>query len=438
MKYTQAATFTCYVAFGIFLITVSLGMVEGYSAILLPQLEKEGKMKIDEEMSSWIASISALPTPLGCVLGGYLMEKIGRKNHSHGRFLTGICLGILGPPSGVYAAEISDPEFRGFLLAITSLAIMLGIAISHILGTYISWQNTALIGCVFPILCFVVMVPAPESPTFLAKKSKISEAKKAFYWCRGFDKKAELELQELLTRQTAITELPKKNCLDYLKDLGRREFVKPLAIMIVFFFTVQWCGNNAMTFYNVTIIQLTIGDSFDGYTSMIIMDLIRLIVSVLSCYLMKIMGRRPLALLSSVGTTLSLFVLSGFTFCTKFYPHLNDYSLFALVVLVVYMSVLTIGLVPVPWAVMSEIFPLAHRGIGNGLSSLINYAFIFSVVKPTPWMFTNMGNDGTFLLFGCLCLAGTVALAIFLPETKNKPLHEIEDHFKGVQNSCCC
>lgn len=96
------------------------------------------------------ASIATLPTPLGCALGGLLMETIGRKTihmvvcipclvgwvllyfsttTTHlliGRFTTGICLGILGPPSGVYTAETSDPEFRGFLLGAISFAITLG------------------------------------------------------------------------------------------------------------------------------------------------------------------------------------------------------------------------------------------------------------------------------------------------------------------------
>ncbi|XP_018576518.1 facilitated trehalose transporter Tret1-2 homolog [Anoplophora glabripennis] len=444
----------CYVALGVVLISISLGMVEGYSAILLPQLEKEGKMTIDYEMSSWIASIATLPTPLGCALGGLLMETIGRKTihmvvcvpclvgwvllyfsttTTHlliGRFTTGICLGILGPPSGVYTAETSDPEFRGFLLGAISFAITLGVVIAHVLGTFISWQNTALIGCIFPIACLVVMIQAPESPTFLAKKSKISAAKAAFYWCRGYGEAAEAELQELLTRQTALAGLPRKSIMDYVKNLQQREFLKPLSITVVLFFTLQWTGINAMTFYNIEIVKLTLGDSLDVYTSMIIMDIIRLATSVLACYLMKVIGRRPHILLSSIGTTLSLFTLSGFSFGVNYWPDLRNYSIYALVVLIVYMAFVTVGLFSIPWAMMGELFPLAHRGLGSGLSSLINYAFIFSVVKPTPWLLLNFGTEGTFLLFGVVGFMGSVVLGIFLPETKNKPLHEIEDGFK--------
>ena len=124
-------------------------MTEGFSAILLPQLNATS-LHIDEEMSSWIASMAALPMALGCILGGILMEKIGRKG-THmltcvpcvlgwmvlyfansigmilaGRFLTGFCVGLLGPPTGVYMSETSEPKYRGFLLAAISFAIALG------------------------------------------------------------------------------------------------------------------------------------------------------------------------------------------------------------------------------------------------------------------------------------------------------------------------
>lgn len=312
---------------------------------------------------------------------------------------------------------------------IDSCAI-LGVVLAHIFGTFISWQNTALIACVFPVACLLSMIGVPESPTFLAKKSKISEAKKAFYWCRGYGEAAEMELQELITRQTALTTLPRKNILDYVKNLAEREFLKPLSIMIILFFTTQWTGINAMTFYNIEIVKLTLGDSLNVYTSMIIMDVIRLATSVLACYLMKIVGRRPHTLFSSIGTTVSLFALSGFSFGVKFWPELRNYSIVALVVLIVYIAFVTVGLFTIPWAMMGELFPLAHRGLGSGLSALINYAFIFSVVKPTPWLLLNFGTEGTFLLFGIVGLVGSVVLGIFLPETKNKPLHEIEDGFK--------
>ncbi|CAH0548794.1 unnamed protein product [Brassicogethes aeneus] len=448
-----------YVAIGPILVTTSVGMAEGYSAILLPKLEKEGNFEIDNDLSSWIASMAALPMALGCILGGYLMEIIGRKVIHMvacipliigwliiyyasdvnmilaGRFLTGFCVGVLGPPTGVYMSETSDPKFRGFLLAAISFAIALGIFLSHLLGTYMSWQNTALLCCSFPLMCVFVMIPAPESPTFLAKIGKIEKARKAFYWCRGYSEAATQELEVLIERQGILTEEPKKSIKEYFEALNKPEFLKPLMIIMIFFITMQWSGNNAISFYCVDIMKKTFGDNLDEYLSMLIIDTIRLVMSVNACILLKKIGRKPLAILSGVGTFLSLFVLSGFVFATKYYSDIATYTFVPMTCLVLYTGFITIGFVPLPWTMMGEVFPLANRGLGSGIVAMVNYIMIFAVVKVTPSMLHNLGSDGTFFTYAVCCFFGTIFLILYLPETKDKPLHVIEDYFKSKPNN---
>ncbi|RZB45726.1 Sugar tr and/or MFS 1 domain containing protein [Asbolus verrucosus] len=431
-------------------------MTEGYSAILLPQLEthNDTTLQIDEEMSSWIASMAALPMALGCILGGILMEKIGRKT-THmvtcvpcvigwmvlyfasniamilsGRFLTGFCVGLLGPPTGVYMSETSEPKYRGFLLAAISFAIALGLFLSHLIGTYMTWQDTALTCCSFPIICIILMFFVPESPTWLAKTGKIEEAKSAFRWCRGYSDEATKELEVLLSRQQLLNDEKKKNIIDVIKDLNKPEFIKPLMIIMIFFITCQWSGLNAITFYSVSIIQQTLGGNFDEYLAMLIIDGIRVFMSVFACILLKRLGRRPLAIFSGIGTFVSLFILSSFTFAVKFYPAISAYTFIPLISLITYVSFITIGFVPLPWTMMGEVFPLANRGIGSGISALSAYVAFFSVVKTTPSMFLRFGPEGTFFIYGMLALIGTIILIIFLPETKDKALYQIEDQFK--------
>lgn len=94
--------------------------------------------------------MAALPMAVGCILGGVLIEKIGRK-YTHmltcfpillgwllisfasntrmilaGRFMTGLSIGILGAATSVYIGEISEPKYRGFLLAGISFSVSLG------------------------------------------------------------------------------------------------------------------------------------------------------------------------------------------------------------------------------------------------------------------------------------------------------------------------
>ncbi|KAJ3651986.1 hypothetical protein Zmor_017988 [Zophobas morio] len=382
--------------FGPILITTSLGMTEGFSAILLPQLNATS-LHIDEEMSSWIASMAALPMALGCILGGILMEKIGRKGYTYA-YLCALCVwdgwilcGASGASDGgVYMSETSEPKYRGFLLAAISFAIALGLFLSHLIGTFISWQNTALACCSFPH-----------------------------------------HLHHLHDFRSRIAHMKKrKNFLEIIKDLQKPEFTKPLVIIVIFFITCQWAGLNAITFYSVSIIQLTLGGTFDEYLAMLIIDTIRVFMSIFACILLKKLGRRPLAIISGTGTFVSLFILSSFTFAVKFYPGISAYTFVPLISLITYVAFITVGFVPLPWTMMGEVFPLANRGMGSGISALSAYVAFFSVVKTTPSMFGRFGPEGSFFIYGMLALVGTIILILFLPETKDKPLYQIEDNFK--------
>lgn len=97
-------------------------------------------------------------------------------------YFSGMCVGVLSPVLMIYVAETSDPIFRGFLLPSVSLALNVGIAVAHIMGTYLEWKLVALLACIYPTTCFVLMLFVPESPTYLIKKGHSEKATNAFYW----------------------------------------------------------------------------------------------------------------------------------------------------------------------------------------------------------------------------------------------------------------
>nr|XP_008194649.1 PREDICTED: facilitated trehalose transporter Tret1-2 homolog isoform X1 [Tribolium castaneum] len=433
------------VATGPLLSTIGLGMTSGFSAVLLPQLHNTTLVASPND-ASWIASMAALPMAFGCVFGGFLMENFGRKTTQilttipsligwlligfssdiwmilTGRFLTGLCGGLLGPSTGVYISETSEPRFRGFLLASISLAMALGLFFVHFLGTFLTWRTTSGLSLILPVLSLVVLNLVPESPSWLAKKGRNDEAQKSFFWCRGESDQARKELTEMLQRyknQTLETEKIK---------LISGEFLKPLAIIVVFIVTNQWAGVNALTFYTVTIMGKTLGPGLDEYLAMLVVDLIRVAMSIATCFIMKRIGRRPLALISGFGTFTSLFLLSAYSFTTRFVR--LDFPLVPMGALVAYITFITIGFVPLPWAMMGEVFPQTHRNVGSSVSSFMAFVAFFSVVKTSPAMFDCLGTDGTFMVYGAVAFFGTIFNWFFLPETKDKTLGEIEDEFK--------
>ncbi|EDS35465.1 sugar transporter [Culex quinquefasciatus] len=442
-------------ATGPIISSAAAGMTNGFSAILLPQLQRpESSIQITSDQSSWIASMAPLPMAAGCLLGGFLMEKFGRKvthlvlNVSFavgfcvlsmassydmilaGRFITGFSCGLIGPPASVYIAETSHPKYRGILLAGVTFAVSFGIFISHLFGTFFHWKMAALYCSFFMAVSYLFVALCPESPSWLLSKGKTREAEAAFRWLRGHDADALKEFQDMASNYSPAGESqePKPTLL---QNISKKEFVLPLLILLVFFFTMQFSGVNIVAFYSISLMQTTIGSNINEYLAMLIVDLVRVITSLVACMLLRVVGRRPLAMLSGCGTTISLAGLSIFLYFQTSIPVYQNLSWMSLIFLISYIIFVGIGLFPLPWCMSGEIFPVATRGIGSGLTSSFNFISFFVVIKTGPSLFAAFGTNGTFMIYGIISLLGTLVLYMILPETKNRTLQQIEETFRS-------
>ncbi|CAH2099328.1 unnamed protein product [Euphydryas editha] len=435
-------------------MTFTAGLTSGYSAILLPQLKlKESTITCDESTASWIAAMAALPMAPGCLICGWLMEKFGRRNAHYmvsapfllgwiliacannlalillGRFFTGLCVGLIGPLGPVFISETTSPQLRGIFLAAISLAIAFGIFIAHLIGTWVHWQWTAIICCIFPIISVILLSLIPESPTWLISKGQIEDGVKAFSWLRGYDDEARAELKAIIDKRKAADLEPTPTLREKIDSLKSPELIKPLFIMIVFFVTCQFSGVNAVAFYSIEIIEKAVGKGLDHYLTMLAIDVLRTVMSVVACVTCKKYGRRPLCLISGIFTALSMVCLSMFLYWTDGKP--TNLTWIPLSCLMIYICAISIGLVPLPWMMCGEVFPTRVRGLGSGISSATTFVSFFIVVKTAPGMMSELGEVLTFLFYGIVALVGTGILFFILPETKGKSLQEIEDKFKS-------
>ncbi|XP_060533871.1 facilitated trehalose transporter Tret1-like isoform X2 [Cylas formicarius] len=395
--------------------------------------------------------MAALPMALGTLLGGLLTEKYGRR-FTHvstclptfagwiiiycarnvdmllvGRFLTGLNAGILAPATGVYIGETSEPRYRGFLLGGISLAISVGLLLVHVLGTFLHWKTAASVCSTIPILGWLLMLPTPESPPWLAKKGCSAGAETSFRWLRGGSEESQRELDIMLTNQKNHVE---RNLTP--KSFLVPEFLKPLGILTMLLVVSQWSGINAVNFYSVSLMKTAAGPGIDEYLATVFIDVVRVAASVVACLLIRKFDRRRLAVFGSLGTSIALFMLTAHIYLARFLRQSSSTLFFVPVVaLALYISFVAVAYVALPWTLLGELLPLTNRSVGSAVASCAAFLAMFSVVKTMPGMFDLLGADGTFLVYGVIAFLGVGFVYLVLPETRGRTLSEIEVYFKG-------
>lgn len=348
-----------------------------------------------------------------------------------GRFVTGFCVGLLSPSVSVYISEITQPTYRGLFLSMQGFTVSFGIFVPHALGTFMKWNIVAGLCALIPFTCYILIAFVPESPSWLLDDGQMGNAVKSFTWFRGYARDSLDEFEKLaegqrLSKQTQCNSMGFKSIL---KMIQTKPFYIPFSILLLYFATLQFAGPNVIAFYTVTILKNSLGKNINEYTATMIVDLARLVASVLSCIVVKNVGRRTLTTFSGLTTAATLFGLSVYLYCASTNEQLKNLYGIPLTLFTLYVMCIMIGLNPLVWILTGELFPLRCRALGSALVTFFNFSFLFVSVKTTPALFVMLGEQGVFFVFGTCCLIGTILLTIFLPETRNKTLQEIEESF---------
>ncbi|XP_012275531.1 facilitated trehalose transporter Tret1 isoform X2 [Orussus abietinus] len=443
--------------------TINTGMVFGFSAIAIPQLKEPDSMITinTESEESWIASMSAIGTPIGCLTSGYMMDILGRKRSLiiteipallgwilistatdirmiyAGRFFVGLGSGMVGAPARVYTSEVTQPHLRGMLTAVASVGVSTGVLIEYALGSMLRWNICAGISAILPLMALLLMFIFPETPSYLISRNNPQEARKALQKFRGSTYNLDKEMK-------ALVDFSNKNNLKRLT--GLREIVrallqpnalKPFTLLFLYFLIYQWSGTNTITFYAVDIFKDS-GASLDKYLAAVILGVIRLLSTIFACILCRKCGRRPLTMISSVGCGLSMIGLGGYMWLKDYWVDIGvtpTWTWVPVFCIFSYTITCTLGFLVIPWVMIGEVYPVQVRGTIGGLTTMAAHSFVFMVVKTYPLLSDLMTRHGTFIMYGCISLFGTIYFYICLPETKGKTLQEIEDYFSGRSNT---
>lgn len=437
--------------------TINTGMVFGFSAVAIPQLEaKDSPIQIDTNQASWIASTATITTPIGCILSGYLMDLLGRKmvlivtqiptiigwlliSYANsvemiyvGRLLVGFGSGMVGAPARVYTAETAQPHLRGMLGALASLGVSVGVLIEYALGGFMDWTMVALLSSIIPTLSLIGAFLLPESPQWLVSVGKEEQCKSTLGKLRGSSCDIDHEANVLI-RFAQKNNIHKPTWSETLHNLIQPSALKPFFILTLYFLIYQFSGVNPVTFYAVEIFQYS-GATMDKNVATILLGIVRVVFTVVSCVLMHRYGRRSLTFVSSIGCGITMVLLGIYMYMGLQWKAENiepQATWIPVAALMVFTIASVIGYLVVPWVMIGEVYPTQVRGLIGGVTTCCCHFFIFVVVKTYPMLQELISRHGAFIFYGIISLLGTIFFYLCLPETKGRTLQEIEDYFSG-------
>ncbi len=342
-----------------------------------------------------------------------------------GRVLIGMAVGLASFIVPMYISELAPRRIRGALVSFNQLFVTAGILISYGVNNYFSssgdWRAMFAVGLVPGAILLVGMMFMPYSPRWLVYKRRYDKATTVLQRVHGTeDVKGEIEqIEKEISVETKG-----------FKALAAKYVRYPLIIGIGLAVFQQITGVNTIIYYAPTIFQYAgFGSASASIAATTGVGVANFLVTVLAVAIVDRVGRRPLLLVGIAGMVVSLIVL-GAGFALSSGGGGEAVGLITAVSLIAYISFFAIGLGPVFWLLISEIFPLEVRGTAMSLATVANWGANFLITLTFLHLVEFLGQAGTFWLFAAI---GVVSLAFSIkltPETKGLSLEQIEEHFK--------
>ena len=447
--------------FLISLVSALGGFLFGYDWVVIggakPFYERFFQIGQDPTLQGWAMSSAFIGCIGGAMLAGTFTDRYGRKralilsaflflisafgtgfSNQLGTFIIfrlvgGIGIGFASTVSPMYISEVSPPAWRGRLVSMNQLTIVIGILCAQVVNYLIaepvpggfsdiqvlnSWNGQAGWRWMFwaenvPAFIFLINVFfIPESARWLFKSGKDFAGLKVLNSLgdEGYARKEMGNIKTTLDVETV--------------KLPFRELLQPglkKILLLGVFLTVfqQWCGINVIFNYAEEIFTSAGFTLSDTLFNIVLTGSVNLIFTFIAIAMVDKLGRKKLMLAGALGLGL-VYILLGI-----FY-YINIPGVFVLILVTGAIAMYAMTLAPVTWVIISEIFPNRIRGIAMSVATFSLWTACFILTYTFPWLNRLLQTAGTFWLYSGICLVGFFLIRTWLPETKGKSLETIE------------
>ena len=339
------------------------------------------------------------------------------------RSIGGIGIGLAAALAVTYITESAPTHIRGTLAFSYQMLAVCGIFMTNIINyviashgdiawdIHLAWRWMLGIGAVPAAVFVLAMLQAPESPRFLIQSGQYEKGFAVLEHIFGTDR------ARSLADNIADSVRFEREIGTSLRDLFQPGLRKALIAGIFLAVANQAIGMNVLSYYGPAMLR---GLGFFGDTDFLAsacVAAIELVFTVVGMYLIDAVGRKRLMV---AGCALMCMFAIGISWG---FAVQSDLITFIFVMLFTASFAFSMG--PIPWIMIPELFPNHLRGRATGICTAFLLAANWAIAQFTPILLADVGASGTFLLFAVLdaaCLAGV----IWLPETMDRPLEDIE------------
>src|SRR6201996_9327489 len=298
---------------------------------------------LTEAQKGFTVAIALYGTVAGAMLAGPLGQRIGSRSAlrwmgllyvisaagcalsgSWGSLLIFRALGgfgiggssVLGP---VYIAELAPAKWRGRLVGMFQINIVIGILLAYLSNYLISlahlglsqWRWQLGVAAIPSLLFLIMLYGIPRSSRWLVTKNKTDEALDVLKMMGSPDSEAELrEIMDSIHLERGMAAEP----------LFKRSYRLPIFLAITIGMFNQLSGINAILYYSNYIFAAAGFSQVSGALQTVLIGAMNLVATLLGMSVIDKLGRKTLLLVGSVGTAACLAGVAAVFFT---HPHLN-------------------------------------------------------------------------------------------------------------------
>jgi SP family galactose:H+ symporter-like MFS transporter len=344
-----------------------------------------------------------------------------------GRIIVGLGIGLSSGTVPVYISEISPAAERGRQVSLFQLAITVGIVMAYVVDYAFApvqgWRWMFGVAVVPAATFGVAMLFLPESPRWLARSGRREEALAVLTRVRGTSN-VDRELWEI---EDSLARAEEHGGLtDLLNPSVRPALIVGIGLAVF----QQVTGINTVIYYAPLMIQSAgIPTASGAILATVGIGVVNVLMTVVSMWLLDRMGRRPL-LLIGIGAMAATLAALGLVFHNQ--APTETSAALAVISMMVYVAAFAIGLGPIFWLLISEIYPLRIRSSTEGLAAAFNWGSNLLVSLTFLTLVQELGASRTFWLYGLFAVAAWIFAYYQVPETKGRTLEEIENFWRAA------